>query len=56
MKHLDLRFYWLRDVVDDGVIDVLHIPGTQQPADGLTKALSGPEMKIAQERMGLRLG
>ena len=28
MKHLDLRFYWLRDMVDDGVIDVLHIPGT----------------------------
>ena len=55
MKHLDLRFYWLRDVVDDGVIDVLHIPGTQQPADGLTKALSGPEMKIARGRMGLRL-
>ena len=55
MKHLDLRFYWLRDVVDDGGIDVLHIPGTQQPADGLTKALSGPEMKIARGRMGLRL-
>ncbi len=55
MKNLDLCFYWLRDVVDDGLIDVLHIPGTQQPADGLTKALGGPEMKLVRERMGLRL-
>jgi hypothetical protein len=55
MKHPDLCFYSLRDVVDDGLIDVLHIPGTQQPADGLTKALGGPEMKLVWERMGLRL-
>ncbi|KAJ2927537.1 hypothetical protein H1R20_g9558, partial [Candolleomyces eurysporus] len=55
MKHLDLQFYWLRDVVDDGCIDVLHIPGTQQPADGLTKALGGLEMKLVWEQMGLKL-
>jgi hypothetical protein len=55
MKHLDLWFYWLQDVVDDGLIDVLHIPGTQQPVDGLTKVLGGPEMKLVRERMGLQL-
>ncbi|KAJ2923794.1 hypothetical protein H1R20_g13296, partial [Candolleomyces eurysporus] len=55
MKHLDLQFYWLRDVMDDGCIDVLYIPGTQQPVDGLTKALSGLEMKLVWEQMGLKL-
>jgi hypothetical protein len=41
MKHLDLWFYWLRDVVDNGLIDVLHIPKTQQPADGTLVELGG---------------
>jgi hypothetical protein len=43
MKHLDLCFYRLWDVVDDDLFDVLHILGTQPPADGLTltKALGG---------------
>jgi hypothetical protein len=55
MKHLDLCFYWLQNVVNDGLIDVLHISGTQQPVDGLTKALGGLEMKLVQKLMGLQL-
>ena len=55
MKHLDLRFFWLRDVVDDGAIGPVHIPGTQQPADALTKALPLPQIRLARDRMGLVL-
>ena len=39
MKHLDLRHYWLRDIVDSGQIDVLYIPTRDMPADIMTKAL-----------------
>jgi hypothetical protein len=53
MKHLDLRFFWLRDVVDEGTITPVHIPGTEQPADGLTKALALPQIRLARQRMGL---
>ncbi|KAJ2935841.1 hypothetical protein H1R20_g1255, partial [Candolleomyces eurysporus] len=53
MKHLDLRFFWLRDVVDEGTIAPLHIPGTEQPADALTKALALPQIRLARQRMGL---
>jgi hypothetical protein len=56
MKHLDLRFFWLRDVVEDGTILPLHIPGTEQPADCLTKALPLPLVRLARERLGLVLG
>ena len=53
MKHLDLRFFWLRDVVEEGIITPVHIPGTQQPADALTKALALPQIRLARQRMGL---
>ena len=53
MKHLDLRFFWLRDVVEVGTIHPQHIPGTEQPADCLTKALALPLVRVARERLGL---
>ncbi|KAJ3500207.1 hypothetical protein NMY22_g19337 [Coprinellus aureogranulatus] len=55
-KHLDLRFFWLRDVVEAGTIQPLKIAGTEQPADCLTKALPLPLIRIARERLGLVQG
>jgi hypothetical protein len=40
VKHLDLRFYWLRDEVERGIIRVEHISTDINPADILTKALN----------------
>src|SRR5947209_11256057 len=40
MKHLDLSFYWLRDVVHSGLITPRFVPTSDQAADLLTKALS----------------
>jgi hypothetical protein len=39
MKHLDLRFFWLRNMVNSGVIAVRYIRTTDMAADLLTKAL-----------------
>jgi hypothetical protein len=39
MKHIDLRAHFIRDCVNRRIIDVHHIPGTQNPADLLTKPL-----------------
>jgi hypothetical protein len=55
MKHLDLRFFWLRDAVDSGFIAPHHVPGTQQPADALTKPLPLPAIRSTRELMGLQL-
>ena len=54
MKHLDLRFYWLRDMVDAGLIRVDYIATEAMPADGLTKLLG--KLKVAEMagRLGLR--
>ena len=26
MKHLDLRYYWLRDAVDKGTLEIEYVP------------------------------
>jgi len=33
IKHLDLRFYWLRDEVNSGKITIQHCPTLEMPAD-----------------------
>jgi hypothetical protein len=41
-KHIDIRVYWLRDLVLEGSILMLHIATEDQLADFLTKHLRGP--------------
>ena len=39
MKHIDIRLHFVRDCVNNHVIDVKHIPGIQNSADLFTKPL-----------------
>ena len=54
MKHLDLRHYWLRDIVDSSQIDVLYIPTRDMPADIMTKALGRVKVGEMCAMLGLR--
>jgi hypothetical protein len=36
MKHLDLHLFWLRNIVNSGVITVRYIPTADMAADLLT--------------------
>ena len=54
MKHLDLRFYWLCDAVDEHVISVFYCPTSKMPADLLTKALPLVKVKECCAMLGLR--
>lgn len=53
MKHMDLRFYWLRDSVEAGHIDPVFLPTAEMPADLLTKALPRAKVEVFREMMGL---
>ena len=55
MKHLDLRYYWLRSTIESGTIKVFYVPTAEMPADCLTTPLGTVKMKYAQELLGLRL-
>ena len=53
MKHLDLRFYWLRDAVEAGKISPVHLRTDEMPADLLTKALPRAKVELFRRMMGL---
>ena len=55
MKHLDLRFYWLRDAVNDSHITPDYIPTAEQIADLLTKPLPAPKIQFCRDGMGIKL-
>ena len=53
MKHLDLRFFWLRDQVEAGVIAPAYVPTAENAVDVLTKAVPSEKVKICCSLMGL---
>ena len=53
MKHLDLRWYWLRDAVDSGSIKPVFVPTEDIAADILTKSLMRPYVEKCRKLMGL---
>jgi hypothetical protein len=40
MKHIDIRFHFIRDCVQQGQLDIIHIAGIENVADILTKPLA----------------
>jgi len=52
-KHIDTHFHFLRDQVESKAISVHHIPGLENPADILTKALSPAVHRRAMDLLGL---
>jgi Reverse transcriptase (RNA-dependent DNA polymerase) len=54
MKHLDLRFYWLRDEVEKGTIHIAHLRTDEMPADVLTKPLVRVKHERFVEMLGLK--
>lgn len=53
MKHLDLRFYWLRDKVERGMIYPEFIPTAEMIADIFTMAVPAPKVRYCREQMGV---
>jgi hypothetical protein len=52
-KHIDIRFHFIRQTVEDGSIDIIYCPTDDMTADILTKAL--PRWKVATHALGLGL-
>jgi hypothetical protein len=53
MKQLDLSWFWLRDVVDQGTISPTYVPTGDMTADLLTKALPRLKVEYFCKQMGL---
>jgi hypothetical protein len=53
MKHIDVKYFWIREHITDGVIQLAYIPTTENVADIMTKTLGGKLLKNHRASMGL---
>ena len=53
-KHIDIRFHFIRWVVNDGKIHLVFCPTNDMVANTLTKALPSPKVKHFATELGLR--
>ncbi len=54
MKHIDVRYHFIRWVVDQGVVWLVYCPTKDMVANVLTKALPSPKVKHFTAGLGLR--
>ena len=52
-KHIDLRFFFIRDMVQEGTIRVRHVTSAENVADIFTKALGREDHHRLLARLGL---
>ena len=53
-KHIDIRFHFIRWIIDDSKIRLIYCPTNDMVADTLTKALPSPKVKHFAIELGLR--
>ena len=52
-KHIDIRFHYIREVVDRGLVELYFINGEENPADLLTKNLGRVKFQKFRAMLGL---
>jgi len=52
-KHIRVRFHFLRDLVKDGEIELVHYGTQEQVADLMTKALKLEALQKLRKKMGM---
>jgi len=52
-KHIDIRYHYIRDMVQRGAIRLQHISTDEQVADILTKSLGKVKFLTFRERLGV---
>ena len=53
-KHIHKRYHFIRECIEKEVINVEHIPGTEQKADILTKALARIKFEEMRQLIGVQ--
>ena len=52
-KHIDIRYHFIRDCVQRGVVQLQYIPIEEQVADILTKALGKAKFIFFRDKLGV---
>jgi len=52
-KHIDLRYHFIREAVEEGKIKMEYVPTTENVMDIFTKALPRPKFEEFVSRLGM---
>jgi len=52
-KHIAVKFHYIRELINKGIIDLYYISTNDQKADGLTKALEKIKFRAFLQQLGL---
>ena len=52
-KHIQLRYHFIRSLLEDGILKLEKISGSQNPADMLTKTVTIDKLKLCSASVGL---
>lgn len=52
-KHIKAKYHYIRQVVQEGEVQMVSVPSADQYADFLTKPLAGPQFEINRSRIGV---
>ena len=52
-KHMDIRYHYIRECIDERKVELYYIPTDNQLADIFTKTLPFPRFKMLREKIGL---
>ena len=52
-KHIDVRYHFLREIVTEGLIQILKIATTENPADMMTKPVAVYKFKLCLDLIGV---
>ena len=53
-KHIHRRYHFIRECVENGQVEVEHVPGNEQKADIVTKALGRMKFKEMRDLIGVQ--
>uniref|UniRef100_A0A1X7VGI0 Reverse transcriptase Ty1/copia-type domain-containing protein n=1 Tax=Amphimedon queenslandica TaxID=400682 RepID=A0A1X7VGI0_AMPQE len=53
-KHIDIRYHFIHEAIQDQVIEVCYFPSEDMIADLLTKPLSKRKFKALRDQMGIK--
>ncbi len=52
-KHIDVRYHFIRQLPEDGIIDATYVPSKEQKADLFTKPLPKSDFKRMRKELGV---
>ena len=53
-KHIDRRYHFIKDALQEGVIDLLYCPTNEQVADIFTKVLTNDRFNYLRDLLGVK--